>query len=157
MVFSSDKQAWPIYFTIRNIDKRVQRCPTTVVTMLLGYLPVTKLHCFTKKQRANISYQLFHQCIELLLKPLKRVGKQGIDIMCADGWVCWVYPILAAYVADFPEQCLVACCLESQCPPCLVEHNQWGLPAWLNPWEQKKTFEILKQHAEGLKPKALVS
>ena len=125
--------------------------------MLIGYLPVTKLECFTEKRRSVVAYQLFHQCMESLLEPLKLAGKEGKEMICADGWVRRVYPILAAYVADFPEQCLVACCLESRCPRCLVPHNERGSPAWSDPREQKKTAEILRQREEGLKPKAFVS
>jgi hypothetical protein len=95
--------------------------------------------------------------MESLLEPLKIVGKEGMEMTCADGWVRRVYPILAAYVADFPEQCLVACCLESRCPRCLVLPNERGSPAWSDPRDQKNTMEILRQRAEGLKPKAFVS
>jgi Plavaka transposase len=75
----------------------------------------------------------------------------------ADGWVHMVYPILTAYIADFLEQCLVACCLESWCPRCLVWHNECGLPVWSDLQDHKKTIKILRQHAEGLKPKAFIS
>lgn len=155
--FSGDKQAWPVYLTIGNIDKMVRRRPSTRATMLVGYLPVTKLECFTEKQRSSVTHQLFHQCMESLLEPLKIVGTEGMEMTCADGWVRRVYTILAAYVADFPEQCLVACCLESRCPQCLVAHNERGLPAWSDPRDQKKTTEILRQRAKGLKPRAFVS
>lgn len=95
--------------------------------------------------------------MESLLEPLKTVGREGMEMTCADGWVRRVYTILTAYVADFPEQCLVACCMESWCPQCLVPHNQHGSPAWSEPRDQKETVEILRQRARGLKPKAFVS
>ena len=101
--------------------------------MLIGYLPVTKLECCTEKRRANVGYQLFHQCMESLLEPLKKVGKEEMEMVCADGWVHRMYPILAAYIADYPEQCLVACYMESRCLQCLVPQNEHGLPAWLDP------------------------
>lgn len=156
-VFSGDKQAWPVYLTIGNIDKKIRRRPSARATVLVGYLPVTKLEGFTEKQKSIIGYQLFHQCMGSLLDPLKSAGNDGVEMVCADGWVRDVYPVLVAYVADFPEQCLVACCLESRCPQCLVRHDERGLPAWSDPRDHKKTVEILRRHAEGLKPKAFVS
>jgi Plavaka transposase len=95
--------------------------------------------------------------MESLLELLKNVGKDRMEMTCADGWVCNVYPILTAYIADFPEQCLVTCYMESWCPQCLVPHNECGSLAWSEPQDQKKTIEILRQWAEGLKPKAFIS
>ena len=49
-------------------------------------------------------------------------------MVCADGCMCWVHPILAAYITNFPKQCLVGCNKESRCPHCLVKSENHGNP-----------------------------
>jgi hypothetical protein len=128
---SGDKAAWPVYLTIGNIAKSIRRQPSKHATVLIGYLPIAKLECFKAKDRSHQLQQLFHRCMEVILYPLAEAGRQGINMRCADSHVRHIFPIIAAYVADHPEQCLVACCKENRCPKCraLVEEMGHPLPS----------------------------
>ena len=147
--FQGDKSTWPIYLMIGNIAKTIRRKLTMHATVLIGYLLVAKLDNFSDEICSVQLYQLFHYCLWHLLRPIIVAGKKGVDVTCADKHICHVFPILAAYVVDFPEQCLVACCKESHCPECRVLQDQRGELAEYPKREQERTKVILKHKASG--------
>ncbi|KAG1814733.1 uncharacterized protein BJ212DRAFT_1447524 [Suillus subaureus] len=100
-------------------DQEDVRCqPSKHTAVLIAYLPVTKLDA----------------------------GNDGINVTCPDHQVHRMHPIIAAYVAEFPKQCLVACCMENQCLKCVVGHNECGRMMKLAMCNQDLMLENLCLH-----------
>ena len=115
-------------------------------TILIGYLPITKLQCYSEATRSLAGYHLFHYCMSKILSPLMESGKNGVKMVCANGFVLKVYPVLGAYVTDYPEQCLIMCCMENQCPCCVVSPNERGNLVKSVSQEVNTTLKVLDQH-----------
>ncbi|KAI0760729.1 hypothetical protein C8Q74DRAFT_1319609 [Fomes fomentarius] len=135
---SGDKSAWPVYLSIGNIDKGTRRKPSSHATVLLGYLPVAKLECFSEKRRSLEGYRLYHL-------------REGIAMVCADGFIRCIYPLLAAYIADHPEQCLISACRENFCPKCPVNPRKRGEPTHACLKHPPDIISILERTATGEK------
>ncbi|KAF9071298.1 hypothetical protein BDP27DRAFT_1219240 [Rhodocollybia butyracea] len=124
--FSGDKKAWPVYLTIGNVAKAERRKPSSRAWVLLGYIPVSKLECYSEEKQSDAGCQLFHDCMRKILEPLITKGLNPTEMACADGFLRRLHAILAAYIANYPEQCQIACCRENSCPKCIVGPKEWG-------------------------------
>src|ERR1700693_2892266 len=152
--FSGDKYSYPVYLTIGNIAKDLRRKPSVRATILLAYLPTPELACCTKDTHADKYREVFHTSMRLLLEPLVEPGQKGVRMLCSDRKKRHTFPILAAYVADFPEQCLVACIAQSRCPAGRIPSRQRGSLAVCHPRDPKDVLEMLRRACEG-RPVAL--
>ncbi|PPR07087.1 hypothetical protein CVT26_005304, partial [Gymnopilus dilepis] len=118
--FSGGKSAYPVYLTIGNLPKATRRKPSRNACILIAYLSVDKLDRskMTEFEHRSKVQRIFHEAMRIILEPFVKAGKDGVLIACSDGGVRLVFPILASYVADYPEQCLVACAKYGTCPKC---------------------------------------
>ncbi|KAJ6550698.1 hypothetical protein B0H10DRAFT_2169918 [Mycena sp. CBHHK59/15] len=114
-----NRTAYPVYLTIGNIPKDIRRKPSRQAQILLAYLPTSKLeHITNKSSRRRVLANLFHACMSKIMEPLKTAGVDGMTVVSGDGAARRGHPILAAYVGDYPEQVLVTCVKNMDCPEC---------------------------------------
>ena len=85
-----------------------------------------------------------------MLESLVKARTDGVDISCMDGSLCTTFSMLSAYIADYPEQCLVTCCQETACPTCLVKPKERGQPIHSVLYDPKTMIHILAQQSQGL-------
>ncbi|KZO97289.1 hypothetical protein CALVIDRAFT_480119 [Calocera viscosa TUFC12733] len=126
---TGDRYGYPVYMSIGNLPKDIRRAPTQHAMVLIGYLPTNKFdNLGFSEDRAKIArHRLFHQCIAHLLKDIISPGKDGVVIFSSDGIARLCFPVLGAWVADYPEQCLVTCTRFLRCPVGSINFRHMGM------------------------------
>ena len=113
--------------TIGNLPKQIRRKPSRQGQVLLAYLPTAKLdHISNKSARRRTLANLFHACMNFILKPLEKAGIDGVWMTSGNGVVRRCHPIFATFVGDYPEQILVGALKTGQCPTCPVPRDKLG-------------------------------
>ncbi|KAG8708547.1 hypothetical protein FRC09_001198 [Ceratobasidium sp. 395] len=138
----------PIYLSIGNISKSVRRKPTKRSMVLIGYLPVGDFEAVTDKAKKQAyRMDLLHRSLEHVFEPLKTASSDGELAWCADGNLRHIYPLIAAWVSDYPEQNDIACTSQSGCPKCMQPwqgRSQGGPSAPLR--DQEEIRETLRAY-----------
>jgi len=113
-----DKKAWPVYLSLGNISSKVRNTPSKNAWMIAAYLPVVDFveGASNSTRNSTLINRLFHQCMASLLRPLIGPGTRGAKWSDSFGDVRLCYPFLAAYLADHPEQTLIACAPQNTSP-----------------------------------------
>ncbi|KAG9088781.1 hypothetical protein FRC06_001853 [Ceratobasidium sp. 370] len=122
----------------RKIDKmwtadwwmRIQKLlpPGATVVPIVLSSDATQLTNFSGGKSAWPVYKarIFHESMAQILDPLLTAGVDGVEMNCGDGYVQQCYPILTAYIADNPEQTMIAGCQCNLCHRCTAKHDQRG-------------------------------
>jgi hypothetical protein len=136
------QQAYPVYITIGNISKALRRKQSTRATVLLAYLPVDTFHHITEsEERSRLKHEVTHRAMAIIMEPLRKASREGVEMQCADGHFRRIYPIMAGQIGDWPEQCGMACTSESGCPKC--KQKRKGRGSYGNPAPKRKSCETL--------------
>ncbi|KAG8702744.1 hypothetical protein FRC08_003275 [Ceratobasidium sp. 394] len=126
-VLCGGQTAYPVYLTVGNISKDDRRKPSKHAMVLLGYLPIEAFEDVENdEERRRMKADLVHRSMETMLEPLKVASQEGVEMWCPDGRLRRVYPRVAAYMADWPEQNLMSCTSVGSCPICTTKQAGRG-------------------------------
>jgi len=113
--FSGNQHAWPLCLTIGNIQQDIHCTPTKRTWILAGLI-----HCPPKG--AKNTDEAWHSAVGRMLSPLRNLDITGPGFKrdWADGLQRQCYPLLAAWVRDYPEQVMIAPVSYGSCPMCEI-------------------------------------
>ena len=72
----------------------------------------------TRKPREHTTKRAFHTALREILQPLEAPALDGIEMRCADGHTCVVFPRISSFLADYPKQCLITLVNQGWYPCC---------------------------------------
>ncbi|KAG8762506.1 hypothetical protein FRC12_008982 [Ceratobasidium sp. 428] len=149
-------KAHPVYLSIGNISKAARRRPTKRAMILVGYLPVDSFSGVTNvEDRKRYRAELFHRSMEKIFEPLKSASEDGFLAWCADGHLRHIYPVIAACVADWPQQNDIACTRQNGCPVCTQKWKGRGQRRNLPPRDQYAIVTAFKKYRALKRPAVL--
>ncbi|KAF8462345.1 hypothetical protein JB92DRAFT_3136774 [Gautieria morchelliformis] len=118
-VATGHNEYWPVYLSIGNIHNNIRRAHRNGV-VLLAFLAIPKT---THEFRDDAAFrkfrrQLLHSSLAKILEPLKPGMTSPEVIRFPDDHFRKVIYGLGPYIADYPEQALLACIVQGWCAKC---------------------------------------
>ena len=93
---------------------------------LTGYIPTPKWLDVSSDVAAVLTVCLYHVCIDIITKNLKRAEASGTKLSDPMGNLSLCHTPLVLWICDLPEQHMQACILNNQLPVTLATWEQFG-------------------------------
>ncbi|KAI7846900.1 hypothetical protein BDC45DRAFT_46663 [Circinella umbellata] len=149
--------AHPLYLKLGNTPKDIRNKATNRASRVLAYFPI--LHCPNNNNKlrqswSNIKCCIIHYCLQIILAPFAdRAPYSTISMTGPYNKIYQVVPALAGYIADLPEQRLMAGVKSGMatytCPRCWTVTADFHLPYYNT---KKRKTNTMKQICEcGMK------
>ncbi|KAJ2922285.1 hypothetical protein H1R20_g14806, partial [Candolleomyces eurysporus] len=120
-VATGQNDFYPLYASLGNLHNTVRRSHRNAVA-LIGFLAIPKTS-WEYADDAKFRRQLFHTSLKHILSSLEPYMETPRITKCADGYFRRVIYGIGPYIADYPEQALLACIVQGWCPKCIPPPN----------------------------------
>ncbi|THH00392.1 hypothetical protein EW026_g2107 [Hermanssonia centrifuga] len=118
-VGTGQNEYYPLYLSIGNIENRVQRAHRDgLVPIAFLAIPKTGQQYDDDVAYRTFRWQLYHQSLAQIFKSLKPHMETPTILRCPDGHYRQAIYCMGPYIADYPEQALLAGIVQGWCPRC---------------------------------------
>lgn len=105
---TGNRVAHPLLISLANLNMDFRNKVSNNAFLLLALLPIPKFNHHIKRIRTLLADRLFHECLDFILRPLKKAAEIGVMMSDPLGWRRLCYTPLAAYIVDSPEAALIS-------------------------------------------------
>ena len=125
-VMTGNRMAHPLLISLTNINPDIHSKGSLHAYVLLALLPVVSFLHPKTCIRSLLSNCLIHESINFVVKPLKSAASIGIMMSDPIGSLHYCFTPLVAYIANTPEQTLLACISPKASPISTATHKEFG-------------------------------
>lgn len=148
-VNQGDQECHAVYLSCGNIKSSLRSKLSNDCWMAIAYIPIPKFD--QVEHQGMLSAENFHQCMRRPLINLMKGSITGIPMLDPAGRLLIVRTFLSAYIADHPEQLLIACAASSSAPCSTALWKDFGTSADPYPLREGwKTLDDIRQIKEEL-------
>ena len=101
-VLTGDRIAHPLLISLANIKMATRLKLSSHAFLLAALLPVLKFVHKNKQMKGILEDRLIHQCLDIVLEPLKRAAQVGVMLSNPWGHNRYCFTPLASYIVDTP-------------------------------------------------------
>ena len=123
---TGDRVAHPLLIGLANIKMSTCLKLSLNSFMLTALLPVPKFIHEKKRMCGVLEDRLIHQCLDIVLKPIKAAAHLGIMMLDPDGHNRYCFTPLAGYIADTPEAAMLAAVGGKTSPVTMAMYKQFS-------------------------------
>ncbi|KAG1794236.1 uncharacterized protein HD556DRAFT_1443180 [Suillus plorans] len=153
IILSSDKTnitnmtgghiAHPLLISLANIKMATRNKASSHVFLLTALLPIAEFLHLVKWMQSVLEARLVHQCLDIVLEPLKQAARIGRMMSDPVGNLRYCFTPLASYIVDTPEACMLACVRGKTLPVTMAMYEHFGDAFQHPPRTAKTTLEQL--------------
>ena len=136
--------AYPVLISLANIDANIRSKTSLHGYLLLALLPIPKFVHKDSHIHGLLKDRLFHQALNHILAPLKTAATVGVMMSDLVGNLRYCYTPLVSWIADTPEECLIAGGGPKASPVTTATSKHFGDPFCHSPHTSNTTLAAIQ-------------